>query len=105
MNKVLIGTTLSSGEFSLYVCINNDDEIFGAPGTPSLQEVVSMLTGIMAKSISVERGISEEDAFSELEIHSDCGLTTHQVPDVLDQFSTGDKTFCESHCADHAWHF
>jgi len=103
MDKVLIGTTLSSGEFSLYVAINNVDEIFDAPGTPSLQEVVSMLTGIMAKSISVERGISEEDAFSELEIHFDCGLTTHQVPDILDQYSKDDKTFCENGCAcEHA---
>ena len=104
MNRVLIGTTTSSGEFSLYVAINNDEDVFGAPGTPSLEEVVSILTGFIAKTIAHNHNITEDQAFNEIEVHNDCGFTTAQVPDLLDQFSKDDETFCKDGCADHAWH-
>lgn len=101
--KVLIGTTTSSGEFALWVVINNEDEVFGAPGMPTLNEVISTLTGMIAKNISINQDIDFDQAFNDVEVHTDCGFTSAQVPDLLDQFSRDDETFCESGCADHTW--
>ncbi len=103
-SRVIIGTTMSTGELSVYLVINNSDEIFGAPGTPSLAEVIATLTGIIAKNNSINNNISEDQAFNEIEVHMDCGFTTAQVPDLLDQFTHDDVTYCQNHCADHAWH-
>lgn len=102
-SKILIGTTLSSGEFALYVAINNSECLFGAPGTPSAQEFISTLTGIIAKNIASDRDIDFDQAYNDIEVHIDCGFTSAQVPDILDQFTddTGTETFCDGDCKDY----
>jgi hypothetical protein len=103
-DKVLIGTTMSDGEFEVYAVLNNNNDAFGSrdtprdPSVPTFEQVITLIVGAIAANRAAQFGTGFDDEIADIEVHRACSLTQMQVPDCLDQLdpdNVGDR-ICEN---------